>query len=394
MLAALGLVTLLAAQPAAELRSSYLDVVRQYGPGTERQAVTALFALRLTSPNQVFADLDTRVCTALGARSCAPQRLATERDEVRAGILAVWQRLYPRALGLHIEALAACDLDRDRATADLHQAILYRLIDRLDAIGRSPSAPATLAVLPAAGRHLIVWTLQLRADEIGLADALDTFDADRSPDVDLRLALADLDVLRSLPAWLEAALRRRSLVSLAQREPMMAQEEARLLERAARGYTRVLAIDAGSVEARIRLARVQARLGKLDAAATHLRALARPIADARHAYLAALFLADVEERLGRRADALAQYEAARRAWPEAQTPVLGQARLLTLGGAHTEARAALATLVRAPRTPATGAPAPGTPAPGRSDPWFGYEDGQAWRLPAAMARLQASFETP
>ena len=54
MLAALGLVTLLAAQPAAELRSSYLDVVRQYGPGTERQAVTALFALRLTSPNQVF----------------------------------------------------------------------------------------------------------------------------------------------------------------------------------------------------------------------------------------------------------------------------------------------------------------------------------------------------
>jgi hypothetical protein len=38
--------------------------------------------------------------------------------------------------------------------------------------------------------------------------------------------------------------------------------------------------------------------------------------------------------------------------------------------------------------------APGAPAPARSDPWFGYDDGQAWRLPAAMARLQASFEAP
>jgi len=384
MWAALGLVAVLAAQPPVEIRSPYLDAVRQYGPGAERQAVAALFALRLSGPDQVFAELDGRVCTALGARSCAAQRLAAERDEVRAAILAAWQRLYPRALGLHVEALAACDVDRDRATADLHQAILYRLIDRLGEIGRLPSAPTTLAALPAAARNLLVWTLQLRADEISLADALDTFDADRSTDVDLRLALADLDVLRSLPAWLEAALRRRSLVSLGQREPMMAQEEARLLERAARGYTRVLAIDASCVEARLRLARVQARLGKLDAAATHLRALPRPIADTRQAYLAALFLADVEERLGRRAEAIAQYEAARRAWPDAQTPVLGQARLMVLGGAHAEARAALATLVRAP----------GAPAPARSDPWFGYEDGQAWRLPAAMARLQASFEAP
>jgi len=384
MLVTLGLVALLAAQPAAEVRSPYLDAVRLYGSGTERQAVAALVALRLTGPDQVFAELDARVCSALGARSCAPQRLAAERDEVRAGILAVWRRLYPRALGLHIEALAACDVDRDRASADLHQAILYRLIERLGEIGRLPLAPPALAALPEAARHLLVWTLQLRADEVGLADALGTFDADRSTDVDLRLALADLDVLRSLPAWLEAAVQRRSLVSMGQREPMMAQEEARLLERAARGYTRVLAIDAACVEARLRLARVQARLGKLDAAATHLRALPRPIADTRHAYLSALFLADVEERLGRRAEAMAQYQAARRAWPDAQTPILGHARLLVLAGAHAEARAALATLVRAP----------GAPAPTRSDPWFGYEDGQAWRLPAAMARLQASFEAP
>jgi hypothetical protein len=197
----------------------------------------------------------------------------------------------------------------------------------------------------------------------------------------LRLARADLDVLRSLPALLEEAMQRRSIVATTQREHMMAQEEARLLERAARGYVSALAIDAGSLEAGLRLARVETRLGRLDAAATRLRGLARPIADPRQAYLAALFLADVEERLGHRAEALTQYEAARRAWPVAQTPVLGLARLLTLAGASADAREALATLV---------GPNASTAAT-RSDPWHGYEDGQAWRLPAAMATLHASF---
>jgi hypothetical protein len=382
MLATLGVLALLAGQPAVDVRSPYLDVVRQYGHGAELQALTALTALRLSKPDQITDELDTRVCAALGAPSCDPKRLAAGPEEIRARIHAAWQRLYPRALALHVEALAACDVERDRTTADLHRAILHRLIDRLDQIGRTPAAPASLASLATLGRHLLVWTLQLRADEIGLAATLDTFDADRSADVELRLAHADLDVLRSLPAALEAALRRRTVVSLAQREPMMEQEEARLLERAARGYAGVLAIDASSVEARIRLARVEARLGRIEAAAGRLRGLTRPIDDPRHAYLAALFLADVEERGGRRAEAIAAYEDARRAWPGAQTPVLGLARLLALHGHAAEARTVLAALVgRTAGDKAT-----------RADPWFAYEDGQAWRLPAAMARLQDGFE--
>ncbi len=273
-------------------------------------------------------------------------------------------------------------MERNRTTADLHRAILHRVIDRLDEIGRTPSAPAALAPLAAIGRRMLVWTLQLRADEIGLAETLAAFGAERSADVDLRLAYADLDVLRSLPAALEAAVRRRTIVSLAQREPMMEQEVARLLQRAARGYAGVLALDPSNVEARIRLARVEARLGRLEAAAGRLRGMARPIADARHTYLAALFLADAEERIGRRAEAIAAYEEARRVWPGAQTPVLGLARLLALQGAPADARKMLATLVG--RSAADKAM--------RTDPWFAYEDGQAWRLPAAMASLQASFE--
>jgi hypothetical protein len=58
------------------------------------------------------------------------------------------------------------------------------------------------------------------------------------------------------------------------------------------------------------------------------------------------------------------------------------ARLRALAGAHAAARAALATLI------ANGP----LPDAARSDPWHDYENGQAWRLPGAIAALQASFE--
>ena len=60
MLATLGLVAVLAAQPAAAVRSPYLDAVRRYGPGSEREAVLALRALRLTDPDEVSRELDAQ----------------------------------------------------------------------------------------------------------------------------------------------------------------------------------------------------------------------------------------------------------------------------------------------------------------------------------------------
>jgi hypothetical protein len=384
MLAALGLVAILAAQPAAAVRSPYLDAVRRYGPGTEREAVLALRAIRLTDPDDVSSELDARVCASLGARTCVPQRLTTLSDDVRARIIATWRRDYPRALALHIEALAACNPQTEHAAIDLHRGVVLRLIARLEWMATQTFMPSTITTLPATGRRLLVWALQFLRDEPGLTSTLDAFGAGQSADVELRLARADLDALRSLPDALEASLRRRTLVSYTQREAMLAQEEARVLAQAARGYEAVLAADATVVEAAMRLGRVLARQGRLDAAAARLRGLAGqigagPTRDARQACLTALFLAEVEERLGRRAEAVAQYEAARRAWPAAQTPVLGLARLRAMEGAHDEARAALATLGRAA-------------ADGPSDPWHGFDNGQAWRLPAAIAALQASFE--
>ena len=167
MLAALGLVAVLAGQPAAEVRSPYLDAVRRYGPGTEREAVLALQALRLTDPDEVSRELDARVCASLGARTCVPQRLTSLADDVRARIIATWRRDYPRALALHIEALAACNPQTEHAAIDVHRGVVLRLIARLDWMATQTFMPSTITTLPAAGRRLLVWALQFLRDEPG-----------------------------------------------------------------------------------------------------------------------------------------------------------------------------------------------------------------------------------
>ena len=168
---------------------------------------------------------------------------------------------------------------------------------------------------------------------------------------------------------------------------MLAQEEAAVLGQAARGYEAVIVADATVLEADLRLGRVQARQGRLEAAAARQRGLAGdrrgPIRDARQAYLAALFLADVNERRGRRAEAVAQYE--RRGGP-------GLRRRRRSSAWRGCGRWTARTARRAPRCACSRRQRPAHRVD-RSDPWHGYDAGQAWRLPAAIAALQASFET-
>ena len=56
------------ARAVGPVRSPYLDAVRRYGPGTEREAIAALQALRLRDADQVFDELDAKICAAVGAR--------------------------------------------------------------------------------------------------------------------------------------------------------------------------------------------------------------------------------------------------------------------------------------------------------------------------------------
>jgi hypothetical protein len=93
-----------------------------------------------------------------------------------------------------------------------------------------------------------------------------------------------------------------------------------------------------------------------------------------------LFLADLHERRGDHVAAIAACTSAQAAWPAAQSPAIAAARLRALAGDAGAVRTELAR-VHTERDRRE-----------RSDPWHGYTSAQAWRLPAAIAALQASFE--
>ncbi len=383
MLATLGLVGLLAAQSSVAVRSAYLDAVRQYGPGTERDAIVALHAAALRHPDQVFDELDDRICAAVGARSCRPHHLIAAGREAQVKVAATWRRLYPRALALHVEALASCDPTRDTEAMRLHLLVLLRLVDRIDELAREHrDIPEAFARLATTGRHLVLWALQYLRQVDGLDTAVRAFEKRLTEDVDVRLARGALEELRTLPEAVAASARERDLYDAFARDRMLAQEERRTLKVAVRVYEQLLIDHPASLEARLRLAHLLLRLGQPAEAETHLDRAARLGPDARQAYLMALFLADVYERRGRPADAIAAYGIAGGNWPGAQAPAIGLARLLTLEGRHAEGKAALGPLDL--DRPAD--------APERSDPWVGYIGAQGWRLPAAIIALQDAFE--
>ncbi len=396
LLTAASVVLVLAAgQPSVRTASPYLDAVRGYGPGTEKEAIVALRTLRLRDADEIFEELDGKICAAVGAQGCLPHQLVAAGRESQAKVAATWRRLYPRALALHVEALAACDPTTDMAAMRLHLTVLLRLIVRIEQVAREQrDIPGDFARVATQGRHLTLWALQYLRDVNGLAAAVETFEAvkivvfkswsgtEPLRDVDVRLARGALEELWAVPDVVARSARAGTLSNVFARDSLIAQEQRRQVTMAARVYEALLVDHPAELEAHLRLARLLLRLGQVSAAETHLRRVAGLQPDARQAYLAALFLADVYERQGRIAEAIAAYGVAQQNWPGAQTPAIGIARLRALSGAHQEARSALAVvhLERAPD------------APERSDPWMGYIGAQAWRLPTGIAALQASFE--
>jgi tetratricopeptide (TPR) repeat protein len=377
-----GLATVLALQPSAPARSPYLDVVRGYGPGTEAASVAALAALRVADADAVLDHLDRRVCASAGARGCAWKDRQAAGVDIARRIQAAWRHLYPRALALHVEALAAADLlARDNATED-HRVIVHALIRRIDEIAAEHGMAPGFASFATRGRHLLVWVLQFRRDESALERTLATLDDAGMPARDVELALAGgaLAELRTMPESVGASPRIDAFAAPLPREVRIAAEEARRRAGAVRTYEEVLARHPGTLEAHLRLARLLGRQGRLDAAQAHLRRVAVLEPDSRQVYLMHLFLADLHESRGQRGAAIAAYTAAQAAWPGAQSPAIAAARLHALAGDPAAVAAALARVDRG-RDPRE-----------RSDPWHGYNGGQAWKLPAGMAALQASFE--
>ena len=382
MVVALGIVAVLAAQPTATVRSPYLDAVRLYGPGAEAAAVAALATAGVDDPDQVIDELDRRVCTSLGARSCYRLDLQRAGRDVPTRVHLTWRLLYPRALALHIEALGASDPRVDPGAIERHRVIVLRLLTRMEELGRDPVLPfrGVFTRTIGLGRHLLVWALQYFRHEPGLALTLEWFDKADVHDRDLRLAHGALAELRTLPDAVRDSPRLKAFDTPLPRETVLAQEEARRLNVAVRTYEELLAADPDVLEAHLRLSRLLLRLGRHDDAEPHLRRVAALEPDGRQTYLSQLFLADVRERRGDRAGAITAYGAAQAAWPAAQAPAIGLARLHALDGDGARARLTL-TAIHVERDPHE-----------RSDPWVGYMGCQAWRLPAGLAALQAALE--
>ena len=227
----------------------------------------------------------------------------------------------------------------------LHLTVLLRLVVRIEQLAREHrDIPREFAQVATQGRHLTLWVLQYLRDVNGLAAAVEIFEAAKIRDVDVRLARGALEELRAVPDAVAQSARSREPSDTFARDNVLAREERRLVEIAARVYEALLVDHPAVLEAHLRLARLELRLGRAERAEAHLVRVAGLKPDARQAYLAALFLADVYERQGRIADAIAAYGVAQQNWPGAQTPGIGLARLRALSGAHQEARAALAGL--------------------------------------------------
>lgn len=133
-------------------------------------------------------------------------------------------------------------------------------------------------------------------------------------------------------------------------------------------------------EAHLRLGRVLAQLSENAEAADELR-LALETADEKPlAYLAALFLGDVEARLGRTDSARERYRHAAALYPGAQSPYLALSQLERQLGNREAARQAIVRVYDLPG--------------GADDPWWGYLWIQSRNAEQRLALLRAVATRP
>lgn len=133
------------------------------------------------------------------------------------------------------------------------------------------------------------------------------------------------------------------------------------LEQANRDFRRALDLDPTLAEARLRLGRVSADLGRHHEAIPLLEAAEQALDDPALRYFCALFVAASYAARGDHDAARRAYERAASRFPAAQSPLLGLASLQWQTGQRHEAMASLRRLVALPRDETA-----------RDDPWWLY----------------------
>jgi tetratricopeptide (TPR) repeat protein len=123
------------------------------------------------------------------------------------------------------------------------------------------------------------------------------------------------------------------------------------LREAARLFERALRVETDSVEARLRLGRVQLEMGNLDQAEANLGQVLARHSTPESAYLAWIFLGRVRERRGNLSLAEEAYRSASTAMPGAQTAQIALSQALDRQGLSEEARATLRQSLTEPPEP-------------------------------------------
>lgn len=153
------------------------------------------------------------------------------------------------------------------------------------------------------------------------------------------------------------------------------------LGRAERFFRQTLAINAASVEARVRRGGVLGQLERHQEAAAELRKALEGAPKGELRYLAELLLGREEEALGRFDAARERFQAAADLYPRAQSPHLALSRLARQSGDRQAALGALQKLIALPASELV-----------RADPWWRYYDSHAEDADDLLRGLHADIE--
>lgn len=368
-----------------QAQTSYVQIVEQYRAGAFEQAVEAL-ASHPDAHSPAFAiqeleGVDPEITNPYlelfpGAKQAASLALAA---------------VLPAAAVLHLETGHHLLQEGDEKRGIGHLMAARTIVDGEWWTTVPKMLPDRLAKYDAVRHEIyrgIVFTLQQHHQFETLLPHLDRAREQFPKDAGIRLALGTLDELRATAVM----LRRVELPTKENPSASWRRNQRReYLEKAADRYREALTIDSTLVEARVRLGRVLQERGKLPEARRELEAAVATVGStpspsqppspslpesAPVPYLASLFLGDVIEAQGDEAGAIARYQQMVERWPECQSAHMALSSAFEASGDRRAAADALQPLW--------------SPESERKclDPWWRYNNGQAWRMPPLIEALR------
>lgn len=343
---------------AAPIGSDYLSIVHRYQTGDYGPAVLEMLGWTRARVQTETGAFERAVGGLLGG-----PKGRLQGDSSPANV-AVETKLLAAAVLLHTET-AARQESLDVAQAHLEAA--RRLLDRLKELRFDAGFRRDWFLL---AESCLRWRADIDSGRM-LGEARTEFGAD--PEV--LLALGSLHDVSTRPPVPNALLSRTT------RDFAVQATSTRHVLLMAESYFRdALKAAPSLLEARLRLGRVEQRLGRADQAAVELSRVRAESKDVFTSYLAALFLGQLHEEAGRATDAAECYRAAIAIVPDAQSASVALAHLLIATGDTAAATGSLSrVLSRGVLDDAQIFDA---------DPWWQYDMGQVWRIPERVARMR------